>query len=419
MVEDKIVKRKNEIIKLSKGFCKKYLDREFSALCENLVEDLYNLNEIPFKRGKLEIWASAVVHRIASTNMLFNSYTVPHIQVKDITTYFNTKEPTVYSKSKIIADLFDEDEFNEKYSIMVLTPSDVIALRDDEGKIIKVNINYNENLKDTDKFFDAIFSLHYGGENDKALEMIDTVPKTAKDYAKALTYKAIIYFEEDKDGLNNILKELNDDYPDILEENLEILDGYSQIDITTNLEDPTGGYLITLRLYSETLLWRDVKIPNNITFKHLHNLIQKIFNFKNYHMWEFEVPKKIDDETVDLGQVICNISSDEANNIKISEIFEDTPIVLYRYDMGDNWEIVITKKEDIEYSSKSAEITDYEGKYSPMDDMGGVMVFDEIMEYLDDNASLEDILDDYGMDLSDLEKMDFEKRFKKGSQIKL
>ena len=87
--------------------------------------------------------------------------------------------------------------------------------------------------------------------------------------------------------------------------------------------------------------------------------------------------------------------------------------------MGDNWEIVITKKEDIEYSSKSAEITDYEGKYSPMDDMGGVMVFDEIMEYLDDNASLEDILDDYGMDLSDLEKMDFEKRFKKGSQIKL
>ena len=54
-----------------------------------------------------------------------------------------------------------------------------------------------------------------------------------------------------------------------------------------------------------------------------------------------------------------------------------------------------------------------------MDDMGGVMVFDEIMEYLDDKASLEDILDDYGMDLSDLEKMDFEKRFKKGSQIKL
>lgn len=419
MVEDKIVKRKKEIIKLSKGFCKKYLDREFSVLCENLVEDLYNLDEVPFKRGKLEIWASAVVHRVASTNMLFNSFTVPHIQVKDITNYFKTKEPTLYSKSKIIADFFDEEEFNEKYCIMVLTPSDVIALRDDEGKIIKVNINYNENLRDTDKFFNAIYSLHYGGENDKALEMINTVPKTAKDYAKALTYKAIIYSEEDRPELNKILKELNEDYPGLLNKNLEILDSYSQNDITTNLEDSTGGYLITLQLYSETLVWRDVKIPNNITFKHLHNLIQKIFNFKNYHMWEFEVPKKVDGETVDLSQVIRNISSDDADNVKISEIFEDNLIVLYRYDMGDNWEIVITKNKDIEYSSKSAEITGYEGKYSPMDDMGGVMVFDEIMECIDDKESLEDVLYDYGMDLNDLEKMDFEKRFKKGSQIKL
>ena len=415
MAEDKILKRKKEIINLTDNFCRKYLDSEFSNLCEELVEDLYNLDEVPFKRGKLEIWASAIIHKIASVNMLFYTGTVPHIQVKDITNYFKTKEPTLYSKSKTIGNFFDEDEFIEKYCIMVFTSSDNVVLKEADGSLTRVNVDFNKNLDDVDLFFIAVSSVANGGDSEKALEMLNTVPITSEEYPRALVEKAYIYMEEDVDKLNDVLEELNRDYP-------EALDKYTNnpdpIDEYEDFENPTGGYLVEIQLYAVTMVWRELKIPNNITFKQLHNLIQKLFNFHNYHMWDFSIPKKIDGETVDLNQPVRTISPDEADKLKISEIFNDSMVVLYRYDFGDNWEITIIKRDEIEYTSKSAEITNYDGKYSPMDDIGGPDIFDEIME-CDDEEEMEYVLDEYGMDLSHLEEMDFEKKFKIGSKIKL
>ena len=180
-----------------------------------------------------------------------------------------------------------------------------------------------------------------------------------------------------------------------------------------------SGYKMLLRLYSQAEVWREVKIRDDITFEQLHIVIQKLFGFSDYHNYEFQIPHNDpDDDLVNLGNLKGTIGYDECEDIIISEILEDNPILLYVYDFGDNWEIIVHKLEDVaDYKNKTALITDYKGKYNPIDDMGGLFVFEEILEAVDD-GDVEIVLDDYGLRKSDLTKMDFEKKYEIGSRIR-
>ena len=178
------------------------------------------------------------------------------------------------------------------------------------------------------------------------------------------------------------------------------------------------GYKLLLVLYCETQTWREIKIPSNINFKQLHSVIQKLFGFDDYHNWQFKIPAEVDDEHVDLNDIVKYISSDESE-LDIKDIFDEYTVLIYEYDFGDSWEIIITKTSEIEYDNKTALITDYKGKYNPMDDLGGYMIFDEIMESIDDKEELDYILEEYNLSREDLSKMDFEKKYKKGSKIRI
>lgn len=179
------------------------------------------------------------------------------------------------------------------------------------------------------------------------------------------------------------------------------------------------GYDIRLILYGQTETWRDIRIPKNINFKQFHSLIQKIFGFEDYHNWMFKVPFEIpNSDEVDLNNIIKTISDSEADKINIYEIFDEFSVLLYEYDFGDSWEIIIFKQSECEYNNKMALIKDYGGKYNPKEDIGGV-VFDEVMELIEEGADLKFVLEEYGLTRSDLSKMDFEKKYKKGSKIRI
>ena len=179
------------------------------------------------------------------------------------------------------------------------------------------------------------------------------------------------------------------------------------------------GFELKMILYSESETWRQVKIPGDISFLQLHLLIQKLFNFDDYHMWEFKVPAEIPGEdAVDLNNIIETVSYEEAQNRGIKAILDDNDIISYEYDFGSSWEIIIQKIDSIDYKNKTALITDYKGKYSPMDDIN-VFVFEEIMGAIDDEEDLEYIMEEYGLEKSDLTSMDFEKKYEIGSRVRL
>lgn len=186
--------------------------------------------------------------------------------------------------------------------------------------------------------------------------------------------------------------------------------------VLTNKSDEKG-FEIRLILYSEHEIWRQVKIPGDINFLQLHLLIQKLFGFDDYHMWEFKVPTEIPDEdAVDLNNIVETIHYSEAMNVDIEKYLDEHDILLYEYDFGASWEIIIHKIDRINYKNKTALIVDYKGKYNPIEDTN-IMVFDEIIEVSENREELKYILDDYGLKLSDLRN--FEKKYEKGSRIRL
>jgi len=116
MDKEKVTIREKEIEVLLTNFSKEHLDEECSELCIKLLKKLGRKREVPFKRGKVEIWASAIIHVIATINYLFDEESEVHTTFDTIVDFFNTKKSTVGSKSKYIRDLFKIDIFDEEFS---------------------------------------------------------------------------------------------------------------------------------------------------------------------------------------------------------------------------------------------------------------------------------------------------------------
>lgn len=116
ITKDDIKQKQAELLELTKAFCDQKLNDEYFLLCEKLIKKLGRKKDVPFQRGKLEIWASAVIHAIGSINFLFDQSSEPHIKSEQICEHFGTKPSTVSSKAKLIKDMFDLWHFSPDFS---------------------------------------------------------------------------------------------------------------------------------------------------------------------------------------------------------------------------------------------------------------------------------------------------------------
>jgi len=74
MTKQEIKQREEKLLEMTGAFCAQKLDKDYYQLCEKLIKKLGRKREVPFQRGKLEIWAAAVVYAIGSINFLFGLY---------------------------------------------------------------------------------------------------------------------------------------------------------------------------------------------------------------------------------------------------------------------------------------------------------------------------------------------------------
>ena len=69
--------REDEVVRMVTTFCNEKIDAEYASLCEKMVRKLGRKRANPLERGRLEIWAAAVVYTVATMNFLFDkSFTV-------------------------------------------------------------------------------------------------------------------------------------------------------------------------------------------------------------------------------------------------------------------------------------------------------------------------------------------------------
>ena len=95
----KIQKRKDEIEQLIRSFSTEYLNDEYQNYALSLLGKLSRKRTYTFERGKIEIWASAIVCTIARLNFLFDKNNEIYISMDNICNFFNTKKTTVGNKA--------------------------------------------------------------------------------------------------------------------------------------------------------------------------------------------------------------------------------------------------------------------------------------------------------------------------------
>lgn len=116
MTKEQVKEKEKQLLEITRAFCAQKLNDEYFVLCENLIKKMGRKRDVPFTRGKLEIWAAAVVHAIGSINFLFDRSFEPYISSKEMNEYFGTKGTTVSNKARIIKDMFDLWYYSPEFS---------------------------------------------------------------------------------------------------------------------------------------------------------------------------------------------------------------------------------------------------------------------------------------------------------------
>ena len=118
--------------------------------------------------------------------------------------------------------------------------------------------------------------------------------------------------------------------------------------------------------------WKDIIIPENITFMELDDILKTLWNFNGTHMSAFITEK--DRKMIMDGDLKRETMMDgdfDSNFTLINDFFDKYDKIMYWYDFTDDWRFDIEIKKKIDYDKKYVTIKRFKGKYNLIDDCGG------------------------------------------------
>ncbi|HLO75626.1 MAG TPA: plasmid pRiA4b ORF-3 family protein [Magnetospirillum sp.] len=157
---------------------------------------------------------------------------------------------------------------------------------------------------------------------------------------------------------------------------------------------------------SDPLIWREVEVPTSITLKALHDIIQAVMGWFDWHLWEFTI-----------GERRYGLPPDEdwgteprfeAAKVRLRDVVSPGCTTIdYLYDFGDSWEHRLTVT-NIRQGDPDRSYPRYLGgeRNAPPEDCGGLPGFYEILAAVadpdhPDHAEVLDWFDDYDPDTFD------------------
>lgn len=130
----------------------------------------------------------------------------------------------------------------------------------------------------------------------------------------------------------------------------------------------------------EPAIWRRVEVPLTTSLKGLHDVIQAVMLFKDYHLFEFNAGGKryaVPDPEWDFGR-----ETYAARNVRIGALVDRGIAAFnYTYDFGDDWRhsITIETVADADPASEYPRIIGGERR-APPEDVGGLPGFETFLE---------------------------------------
>ena len=144
----------------------------------------------------------------------------------------------------------------------------------------------------------------------------------------------------------------------------------------------------------EPKIWRRLKIPGNITFIQLHQIIQASFGWLDYHLFNFQFDKAViclPDDDFAPGELYGDDKSElDANTTIINELFDANDKCIYEYDFGDGWEHEIVIEKRLKDTKKPITPTCMAGaRQRPPEDVGGTPGYEDFIKIITDSKNPE------------------------------
>ena len=90
--------------------------------------------------------------------------------------------------------------------------------------------------------------------------------------------------------------------------------------------------------HTDPLIWRQVEVPTSITLKVLHDIVQVVVGWFDYHFWEFTIGKQRYGLPMDdgWGTEPCIAAA----KVRLRDVLKMRKTIIdYTYDFGDCWSI--------------------------------------------------------------------------------
>lgn len=153
-------------------------------------------------------------------------------------------------------------------------------------------------------------------------------------------------------------------------------------------------FKIQIKGITKPPVWRRIIVSEGITFTELHEIIQCVFGWGNYHLYQFKDKEWGEDvriaEVSDMDDMYFGDTLD-ANKLLLKQYFqgEATKKIFYEYDFGDSWIHTITLESVEESVTKTPMCLDGKGACPP-EDCGGIYGYTHLKEVFENNPTGKD-----------------------------
>jgi hypothetical protein len=127
-------------------------------------------------------------------------------------------------------------------------------------------------------------------------------------------------------------------------------------------------------------VWRTVEVPLGTSLSELHEVIQAVMLFENYHLFQFDVGTKRyaipDPEWEDVRETV------DAQSTKLGALVDrGVASFSYTYDFGDNWQhtVIIETITDADPALDYPRFIDG-NRRAPPEDVGGIPGFEQFLD---------------------------------------
>lgn len=117
----------------------------------------------------------------------------------------------------------------------------------------------------------------------------------------------------------------------------------------------------------QPLIWRRFRVHSNVTFRQLHNIVQIVMGWENYHLYQFFW------NYYRFTEQLMGADDKRSSHVLSEFVTQPGSILGYEYDFGDSWHHELLLEKALTTTRKPCPICTHGSRACPPEDCGGCL----------------------------------------------